>query len=190
MQTGCSRRALCHQLSQWDMQCNSSSRCTGCCVCHRVQCPPKHACLSCLSFHKPTPSRIRQLLAGKLGEGVFGGCDPLRTVPRSLHDTRRLAADLPSAVRVPGHLFLLDQQNLFLLACPEEPSLPDRASSITWLYRAGWPARAKLKPSFCELPQQAHAEVSLQTQRLCCGRIFQRRSAERRLLRIYSSKAC
>ena len=58
----------------------------------------------------PTPWRVQQLLAGKLGEGVFSGCDPLRTVPRSLRDTRRLAADSPSAVRVPGRLFLLDQQ--------------------------------------------------------------------------------
>ena len=57
-------------------------------------------------FHKPTPSRVRQLLLGKLGEGVFSGCDPLGTVPRSLRDTRRLAADSPSAVRVPGYLFL------------------------------------------------------------------------------------
>ena len=51
-------------------------------------------------IHEPTPSRVRQLLQGKLDEGVFRGCDPLRKGSRSLHDTRRLAVDLPSTVRV------------------------------------------------------------------------------------------
>ena len=51
-------------------------------------------------IHEPTPPRVRQLLLGKLGEGVFRGCDPLRTFPRSLRDTRRLAVDSPSTVRV------------------------------------------------------------------------------------------
>ena len=46
-----------------------------------------------LKPHEPTPLRVPQLLLGKLGEGVFSGCNPLRTVPRSLRDTRRLAAD-------------------------------------------------------------------------------------------------
>ena len=59
------------------------------------------------SFHKLTPLRVRQLLWGRLGEGVSRRPNPSRTVPRSWHDTGRLVAGPPSAVRVPGRLFFL-----------------------------------------------------------------------------------
>ena len=51
-------------------------------------------------------------LAEQTWRGVFKGCGPPRTVPCSLHDTRRLAVDSPCTARVSGHLFLLDYQTL------------------------------------------------------------------------------
>ena len=58
----------------------------------------------CLGHHKPAPLRVWQLLSGKLGKEVLRKQGPFGTVPRSVHDTSRLAAILPFAVRNPGYL--------------------------------------------------------------------------------------